>query len=121
VLVLATVVTFWLGTRHPFSATSVGLAASIAIAIGIGKAAFIGLEFMELRHAPPGLRYAFLAWCAAGGRRMPVASRSVTGGACLGRVEVSRVARLVDRDLRHDRLAEVVGESGPIERHRAVA
>ena len=66
-LVLATVVTFWLGSRHPFSATSFGLAASIAIAIGIGKAAFIGLEFMELRHAPPGLRYAFLAWCAAVG------------------------------------------------------
>jgi apolipoprotein N-acyltransferase len=66
-LVLATVVTFWLGSRHPFSATSVGLAASIAIAIGFGKAAFIGLEFMELRHAPPRLRYAFLAWCAAVG------------------------------------------------------
>ena len=66
-LVLATVVTLWLGSRHPFAATSIGLAASIAIAIGIGKAAFIGLEFMELRHAPPGLRYAFLAWCAAVG------------------------------------------------------
>jgi len=66
-LVLATVATFWLGTRHPLARTSVGLAASIAIAIGIGKAALIGLEFMELRHAPPGLRYAFLAWCAAVG------------------------------------------------------
>lgn len=66
-LVLATVVTLWLGSRHPFAGTSVRLAASIAIAIGLGKAAFIGLEFMELRHAPPGLRYAFLAWCAAVG------------------------------------------------------
>lgn len=66
-LVAATVVTFWLGSRHPLPATSIGLAASIAIMIGIGKAAFIGLEFMELRHAPPGLRYAFLAWCAAVG------------------------------------------------------
>jgi hypothetical protein len=66
-LVLATAVTFWLGTSHPFAGVSVGLAASFAIAIGIGKAAFIGLEFMELRHAPPGLRYGFLAWCAAVG------------------------------------------------------
>ena len=66
-LVLATVVTFWLGSRHPFAATSVRLAASIAIAIGMGKAAFIGLEFMELRHAPRGLRYAVLAWCTAVG------------------------------------------------------
>ena len=66
-LILATVVTLWLGTSHPFAGTSVGLAASIAIAIGMGKAAFIGLEFMELRHAPRGLRYAFLAWCGAVG------------------------------------------------------
>jgi len=66
-LVVATVITFWLGSRHPFGGTNVGLAAAIAIMIGIGKAAFIGLEFMELRHAPPGLRYAFLAWCAVVG------------------------------------------------------
>jgi hypothetical protein len=65
--VVATVVTFWLGIRHPFVGTSIGLAASIAIVIGVGKTAFIGLEFMELRHAPPSLRYAFLAWCAAVG------------------------------------------------------
>jgi hypothetical protein len=70
-LVLATVVTFWLGTRHPFAAMRIGLAASIAIVIGVVKVAFIGLEFMELRHAPPGLRYAFLGWCAT------------VGGACL--------------------------------------
>ncbi|MBM4255100.1 MAG: hypothetical protein FJ147_04295 [Deltaproteobacteria bacterium] len=66
-LVVATVVTFWLGSRHPFAEMSASLAASIAITIGISKAVFIGLEFMALRHAPPGLRYAFLAWCAAVG------------------------------------------------------
>jgi apolipoprotein N-acyltransferase len=70
-LVLATVITFWLGTDHPFARTSVALASSLAIAIGIGKAAVIGLEFMELRHAPRGLRGAFLAWSA------------VVGGGCL--------------------------------------
>jgi hypothetical protein len=70
-LVLATVLTFWLGTDHPFAAKSVRLASSIAIAIGVGKAAFIGLEFMELRHAPRGLRLAFLTWCV------------VVGGGCL--------------------------------------
>lgn len=66
-LVLATMLTFWLGTDHPFATTSVGLAASIAIVVGIGKAALIGLEFMELRHAPRGLRLAFLTWCAVVG------------------------------------------------------
>lgn len=70
-LVLATLLTFWLGTDHPFATTSVGLAASIAIVVGIGKAGFIGLEFMELRHAPRGLRAAFLTWC------------TVVGGGCL--------------------------------------
>jgi apolipoprotein N-acyltransferase len=70
-LMLATVITFWLGTDHPFARASVALASSLAIAIGIGKAAFIGLEFMELRHAPRGLRGAFLAWCA------------IVGGGCL--------------------------------------
>ena len=70
-LVLATLTTFWLGTDHPFARTSAGLAAGVAIAIGIGKATAIGLEFMELRHAPFGLRTAFLLWCA------------VVGGGCL--------------------------------------
>jgi len=70
-LVAATLVTFWLGTDHPFARAGVGLAASIAIVIGIGKATVIGLEFMELRHAPRGLRAAFLAWC------------TIVGGGCL--------------------------------------
>ncbi len=63
-LVAATATTFYLGEEHPFAGSSVGLAASIAIVIGIGKATLIGLEFMELRHATRGLRAAFLAWCA---------------------------------------------------------
>ena len=62
-LVAATLLTFWLGTDHPFADRSVLLASSIAIAVGVGKAAFIGLEFMELRHAPRGLRMGFLTWC----------------------------------------------------------
>lgn len=68
-LILATVTSFWLGNEHPFGAASGGLAAALAILIGVGKATFIGLEFMELNHAPRGLRLAFLAWCAvvAGG------------------------------------------------------
>jgi hypothetical protein len=57
----------WLGLVLATVVTTAGIVAAIAIAIGFGKAAFIGLEFMELRHAPPGLRYAFLAWCAAVG------------------------------------------------------
>lgn len=63
-LVVATIVTFWLGFDHPLGDGTAGLAAIVAIAIGVGKATAIGLEFMELRHAPPGLKYAFLAWCA---------------------------------------------------------
>ena len=66
-LVLATATTFWLGVDHPFAEAGVRLASAIAIAIGFGKATFIGLEFMELRHAPRGLRFAFLAWCVVVG------------------------------------------------------
>ena len=66
-LVAATFVTYGLATRHPFAATSGKLAAAVAIGVGIAKAAFIGLEFMEIRGAPRALRFALLAWCAAVG------------------------------------------------------
>ena len=62
-LVVATIVTFWLGFDHPLGEGTAGLAAVVAIMIGVGKATAIGLEFMELRHAPAGLKYGFLAWC----------------------------------------------------------
>jgi hypothetical protein len=45
------------------------LSTSIVLAIAFIKARFVGLEFMELREAPPPLRLIFEAWvvlaCAA--------------------------------------------------------
>jgi hypothetical protein len=60
VLMLATLVSWYLGDGH--GATK--LAAVLVIATGFAKVALIGEHFMELRLAPPQLRYAFLGWCA---------------------------------------------------------
>lgn len=38
------------------------LARAAILAIAFGKAALVGLEFMELRHAPRFLRLPFLGW-----------------------------------------------------------
>lgn len=61
-LVLATCITWWLGTDHPFASVYVRLAAALAIAIAFVKAYFIGADFMELRSAPKSLRVVFAAW-----------------------------------------------------------
>lgn len=62
-LVLATLVSWWLGDGHgdPRPAT-VGV-----IAVAFLKVYAIGRYFMELREAPPQLHLAFAAWCAAVG------------------------------------------------------
>ena len=62
-LVVATCITWWLGSRS--SATGVGLAAALTVLIASAKIYFIGRDFMELRSAPPGLRAAFKVWVGA--------------------------------------------------------
>lgn len=65
-LVLATLVSFWLGTDHGFSgAEGVRIGTSIVLVIAFVKIRYVGLDFMELRHAPLVLRLVFEAWCAA--------------------------------------------------------
>lgn len=59
VLMVATLVSWWLGDGH--GATK--LAAVLVILTGFAKVALIGDHFMELRSAPPQLRWAFLSWC----------------------------------------------------------
>ena len=57
-LTVATLASWWLGGGHG----STGVAAVLVIATGFLKVALIGEHFMELRGAPPELRYAFMGW-----------------------------------------------------------
>lgn len=59
VLMTATLISWYLGDGH--GATK--LAAVGVIVTGFLKVALIGEHFMELRTAPPQLRFAFLGWC----------------------------------------------------------
>ncbi|MGQ0623298.1 MAG: cytochrome C oxidase subunit IV family protein [Sporichthyaceae bacterium] len=59
ILMVATLISWWLGDGH--GATK--LAAVLVIVTGFMKVALIGEHFMELRSAPPPLRWAFIGWC----------------------------------------------------------
>jgi hypothetical protein len=61
-LVLATLLTWWLGTGHPFSGTSVRLASALAMAVAMAKVHYVAMDFMELRTAALPLRVAFFSW-----------------------------------------------------------
>lgn len=66
VLVLATLISWYLGTDHGFSSKDgQSIATSIVIVVAFVKIRFIGSDFMELRHAPAGLRRAFDLWTVA--------------------------------------------------------
>jgi caa(3)-type oxidase subunit IV len=61
VLILATVVSWTLGTQHGFS--NYTLASVVILIIAFIKVRLVGLYFMELREAPPVLRGLFEAYC----------------------------------------------------------
>jgi Prokaryotic Cytochrome C oxidase subunit IV len=61
-LVIATCVTWWLGSGHGLSGGALRFAVGVTIVIAFAKIYFIGQDFMELRHAPTALRAAFAAW-----------------------------------------------------------
>lgn len=61
-LVLATLLTWWLGTNHPYSETSARVASALAIAVAMGKVHYVAMDFMELRTAALPLRVAFFSW-----------------------------------------------------------
>jgi caa(3)-type oxidase subunit IV len=63
-LVLLTVVTLWLGVDHGLGTSAHKAATVIVMIIAFVKVRFIGMYFMELRHAPLLLRFVFQVWCA---------------------------------------------------------
>lgn len=58
-LVVATVVSWALGSRHGTGS----LVAIVVLGVAVVKVRFVGLDFMELRSAPLLLRAAFEAYC----------------------------------------------------------
>lgn len=63
VLVSATAVSWSLGVDHSFADGGRTEASVAILAIAFVKVRFIGLYFMELRHAPQVLRGLFEAYC----------------------------------------------------------
>jgi hypothetical protein len=59
-LVVATGLSWWLGANH-----GLGLDDHTTATVAFVKVRYIGVYFMELRHAPLVLRLIFQAWCAA--------------------------------------------------------
>ena len=64
-LVVATCITWSLGSRPSPTDNASGLAAVLTILIAFAKIHFIGRDFMELRFAPSVLRAAFNVWVGA--------------------------------------------------------
>jgi hypothetical protein len=61
-LVVATCITWWLGSGSSPTGNGVSLAATLTVLIASAKVYFIGRDFMELRSAPSVLRAAFNVW-----------------------------------------------------------
>jgi hypothetical protein len=61
-LVMATCVTWWLGSESSLTGGGFELAATLTIGIAFAKIFFIGRDFMELHAAPTILRSAFGIW-----------------------------------------------------------
>jgi hypothetical protein len=59
VLTAATLVSWYLSDGH----VATKLAAVLVVLTGFAKVALVGEHFMELRMAPPQLRFMFLSWC----------------------------------------------------------
>jgi hypothetical protein len=64
-LILATCITWWLGSESTLTGGGFGVAATLTILIAFAKVFFIGRDFMELRTAPFVLRAVFTLWVGA--------------------------------------------------------
>lgn len=64
-LIVATCVTWWLGSASTLPRGGFELAATLTVLIAFVKVAFIGADFMELSAAPVILRAVFFTWVAA--------------------------------------------------------
>jgi apolipoprotein N-acyltransferase len=58
-LVVATCVSWWLGTSHGFGVHDHAAAGVVILTVAFVKVRFVGLDFMELRDAPLPLRAVF--------------------------------------------------------------
>ncbi|MDT5279717.1 MAG: hypothetical protein QOJ20_912 [Mycobacterium sp.] len=63
-LVVATCVTWWLGSGGSHGQRSASVAVTLTVVIAFSKIYFVGADFMELRVAPRALRAGFAAWVA---------------------------------------------------------
>jgi hypothetical protein len=61
-LVVATCITWWLGSESSLTGSGFGVAATLTILIAFAKVLFIGRDFMDLRAAPLVLRHVFSLW-----------------------------------------------------------
>jgi Prokaryotic Cytochrome C oxidase subunit IV len=61
-LVVATCITWWLGSESSLTGVGFGPAATLTILVAFTKVLFIGRDFMELRAAPFVLRAVFSVW-----------------------------------------------------------
>lgn len=65
VLILATAVSWWLGTDHGLGSESDSQAATVVIlTVAMVKVRLVGLYFMDLRDAHAALRALFEVYCA---------------------------------------------------------
>ena len=62
-LMAATAINFWLGVDHGFGSGSAEIATVVIMALAFIKVRFIGMYFMELRHAPQVMALLFQGWC----------------------------------------------------------
>lgn len=61
-LMLATAISWWLGSRHDVFNGGKAVTAAAILAIAFIKVHFVGMYFMDLREAPVLLRRIFNAW-----------------------------------------------------------
>ena len=60
-LIGATILSWWLGTDHGVS--DARLTSALVLLVAFVKVSFIGIYFMELRHAPGALKLLYQGWC----------------------------------------------------------
>ena len=73
-LVMATCVTWWLGSGHALVGQMLAASLALTVAIAFTKIYFIGQDFMELRGGPRPLRVVFAAWVGVFGTAAAVLS-----------------------------------------------
>ncbi|MCK9250085.1 MAG: cytochrome C oxidase subunit IV family protein [Solirubrobacteraceae bacterium] len=66
-LVVATLLTWFLGTSHDDEVGAAHAGVVVALVLAFAKAWIVGNEFMEIRHAPRWLRSVLAGWVLVAG------------------------------------------------------